>query len=261
MSYFKKFGDFCSGFACFAAVMWLFAEYMTFDIGDVGFKEKVIDFFDKDAQYTHRIMLILALMLAISVVASIVFRKVPYLTLLFSVPTLTLSVYMVSNNAIENYPMMYIILCAISVISGVWECISKDKLDGGHRAAFACDFVSLLAAGSMLFIFKKSISLAPTEEIQTVALTPFYREISTNSQTMNMKLFVIFACVYLALTLISLLLTDVYFLDAALAVVPFVALIYMWSAGLWTVHAVIAVTLAAVNFAVRLIPAVSGGKQ
>ena len=259
MSYFKKFGDFCSGFACFAALMWLFAEYMTFDLKDVGFKEKIIKFFDKNVEYTHRIMLVLAIMLAISVVASVVLKKVPYLTLLFSVPTLTMSVYMVSSNAIEDYPMMYILLCAISVISGVWECIGKDKYDGGHRAALAGDAVSLLTSAALMLIFKKSrdISLAADGEAIRGA---FDYAVASGADGMNMKLFVYISLVYVALTLISLLFTDVYFLDALFAFISLAVLVYMWSAGIWTVHAAVVVTLAAINFSVRLIPAVSGGK-
>lgn len=259
MSYFKKFGDFCSGFACFAALIWLFSEYMTFGLKDVGLKEKLIGFFDKYKETDNRLMLILAVMLVLSILASIALKRLPYLTLFFSVPPLMLTVDMVRSNQIENYPMMYIILCSISIASGVWACVAKDRKDGGHRAAFAGDAVSLLASGVLFFIWRKCVTLQVADE-DVPMLDSFDREIWSGSESMNVKLFLIFACVYLALTLVSLLLTDIYFLDAILAIGPCVAVVYMWSAGTWTVYSEIIATVAVVNLAVRLIPAISGGK-
>ena len=42
MSYFKKFGDFCSGFACFSAIIYLFRQYMMFDAKDAELMEKLM---------------------------------------------------------------------------------------------------------------------------------------------------------------------------------------------------------------------------
>lgn len=258
MSYFKRFGDFCSGFACFAALMWLFSKYMAFELKDAGLKEKLSGFFNKHSEMDNRLMLILAVMLVLSVLASIAFKRLPYITLFFSVPPLMLAVDMVRAAQIEDYPMLYIILCSLSVVSGVWECVVRDRKDGGHRAAFAGDAVSLLASGVLLFIWRRCKTLQVAGE-DVLTLDSFDREIWNNSESMNIRLFVILACVFIALAVISLILTDIYFLDAVFALGPCVAVIYMWSAGIWTVHAELVATAAVVNFAVRLIPAVSGG--
>ena len=259
MRYFKRFGDFCSGFACFAALIWLFAEFkMSTFKEDIGFKEKIKYFFEESERLANKLMLVLAVMLVISILASVVFKRIPYVALLFSVPPLMLSVDMVKDGYIENYPMMYILFCGIAVLSGVWECISRDRLDGGHRVGFAGDAVALAASGSMFFIWKRAEFLSLGESFYIVELNHFDLEIYENLENMNIKIFLVLACVYLGLALVSLLLKDIYFIDAILATVPLVVTVYMWSAGKLTAHAELVVTASAVYFAVRLISALSG---
>ena len=259
MSCFKKFGGFCSGFACFAALIWLFAEFMTADFEEeIGFKDKLKVFFEESESLANKLMLVLAVMLVISILASVVFKRIPYVTLIFSVPPLMLSVDMVKDGYIENYPMMYILFCGVAVLSGVWECISRDRLDGGHRVGLAGDAVALAASGSMFFIWKRAEFLSLGESFYILELNHFDLEIYENLENMDIKIFLVLACTYLGLALVSLLLKDIYFIDAILAAVPFVATVYMWSAGKLTAHAELVVTASAIYFAVRLISALSG---
>ena len=147
MSCFKKFGDFCSGFACFSGLIWLFSEFMSNEFEEnMGIKEKLKDFFAGSERTDNKLMLVLSVMLVVSIVAGVVFKRIPYVTLLFSVPPLMLSVDMVRSEYIDKYPMMYILFCGISVLSDVWECILTDRCDGGHRVAFAGDMVALVAS-------------------------------------------------------------------------------------------------------------------
>ncbi len=259
MRYFKRFGDFCSGFSCFAALIWLFTEFMssTFE-EELAFKDKFKVFLEHNGNVERKLMLVLAAMLVISVIASVVFKRLPYVTLLFSVPTLMLSVDMVRDGYIEKYPMMYVLFCGVSVLSGVWECISRDRLDGGHRVGLAGDVVALVASGSMFFIWKRAEFLSLGESFYIVELNHFDLEIYENLENMNIKIFLVLACVYLGLALVSLLLKDVYFIDAILAAVPLVVTVYMWNVDKLTAHAELVVTAAAVYFAVRLISALSG---
>lgn len=259
MRYFKRFGDFCSGFSCFAALIWLFTEFMssTFE-EELAFKDKFKVFLEHNGNVERKLMLVLAAMLVISVIASVVFKRLPYVTLLFSVPTLMLSVDMVRDGYIEKYPMMYVLFCGVSVLSGVWECIAMDRCDGGHRAAYAGDVAALVASASAFFIWKRSEFLSCPDLFYVVELNHFDLEIYGNLERMDMKIFLIFACAFVGLALVSLLLKDIYFIDAILSVVPFVATAYMWSAGKLTAHSELLVTAAAVCFAVRLISALSG---
>lgn len=259
MSYLKRFGDFCSGFICFAGLIWLFTEFMTTEFQeDMGMKDKLKDFFEGSTRTDNKLMLILAIMLVISIVASVVFKCIPYVTLFFSVPPLMLSIDMVKAEYIDKYPMMYILFCGIAVLSGVWECISMDRRDGGHRLAYAGDAVALIASGSAFFIWKRVDVICYSEDIYVVEMNAFDLEIYENFESMDMKFFLTFACVYLGLAIVSLLLKDIYFIDAILSAVPFAVAVYMWSAGTLTVHPELLVTASAVYFAVRLVSALSG---
>lgn len=259
MRYFKRFGDFCSGFACFAALICLFTEFMTNKFEDgMGFKEKIKFFFEGSERVGYKLMLILATMLVISILASVVLKRIPYVTLLFSVPPLMLSVDMVKEEYIENYPMMYILFCGISVLSGVWECISMDRGDGGHRLAYAGDAVALVASASAFLIWKRVEAVSSMEDADILELNVFDLEIYENLESVDTKIFLILACSFLGVAVVSLLLKDIYFVDAILAAVPFAVTVYMWSAGKLTVHSELVFTASAVYFAVRLISALSG---
>lgn len=259
MSYFKKFGDFCSGFACFAALIWLFSEFMStkFD-EELGLKEKIKDFIDGVGRVNNKLMLTLAIMLALSVLASIVFKRIPFVTPAFSVPPLMLSVDMVRAGQIEDYPMMYILLGGFSVLSGIAECVYMDRRDGGHRAALAGDAVALLAAGSAYFIWKRAEIVSAMENVDILELNVFDYEIYVNLGDMDTGILLSVVIAFLVLTAVSLILRDIYFIDAILSVAPLIVTSYMWSAGKITVHPELLVTVSAVYFAVRLIPALSG---
>ena len=224
----------------------------------MGFKEKLKDFIDGIGRTNNKLMLVLVIMLVISILASLVFRRIPFVTLLFSVPPLILSVDMVRAEQIKNYPMMYILLCGISVLSGVIECIYIDQRRGTHTSAFAGDIVALLAAGSVGFIWKRAEIISAMESVDTSELNVFDYEVYKNLGSMDTKVFVTLAFAFIVMTVISLVLRDIYFIDAILAIVPLTVTAYMWSAGTLTMHSEIVVTVSAVYFVVRLIPALSG---
>lgn len=261
MSYFKKVGAFCSGFACFAACMWMLAEYMTYNPGNATLGQKLEMFFDPTRHPETGLMAALIIMLALSVAADVALKRLPYLTLLFSVMPLILTIDMVKDDYIEDYPMLYVLFCALSVISGVWECIEMDRRDGGHRAGLAGDAVCALTAGVLAFIWwagTKFVALTP-EELKSVNV--FEYEINKNAPLMDMRLFGVLACVYLVLMAVSYLMKDLYFIDTLLALVPCVAVIYLWSADKWTVQPEIVATLAVTVLVTRLVPTLSGGRK
>ena len=261
MSYLKRVGDFCSGFACFASLMWLLAEFMTYDAGSVGLTEKLVRFFDDQYFVEHALMGALVVMLVLSVVASILLKRLPYLTLLFSVPPLVLSVDMVRSEYIEDYPMLYVLFCGISVVSGIWECVERDRRDGGHRTAIAGDVVCAIGAGTCVLLWLTARRLGDVTPDNFDELNVFEYEITRYSADMDVNLFLIFACVFVALIAVSLILTDVYFIDTLLTFISCVAVIYLWSADKWTVHAEVIATVAIAALITRLIPTLSGGKK
>ncbi len=260
MSYFKKFSDFCSGFACFMALIYLFRQFMGFDVADeeLGMVGKVKLFLSRTEALDRYLLFVLALMLAISVLAGCIFKKLPYLTLIFSLPPLAMAVDLIKAQYLKEYPLLFLLLCIIAFIGGVYECVRMDRADGRHRAAWGADIVSLGFAAFLVFVYRKAGALAGIAEEDAFELDHFDYEIYSLAENMDIKILLTFAAVYAGLALVSLLLSDIYFIDGILALPPAVALIYLWGAEKLTVHPEIIVTLALANFTARIIPAVSG---
>ena len=256
MRYFKKFTDFCSGFACFTALIYLFRQYMVFDFGEegIGLVEKLKLFLSRERGLEYYLMAILAITLICSVLSGIILKRFPQLAILFALPPLTLSIYMLSDKYIKEYPMMYPLLSAIAVIGCVFECVRMDSVDGKHRCAWAGNIVCAATAWFCFYVYKRPQSLAMIDESQ---ISGFDREIYTMSENMDMKLFFFFGVAFAVLALVGVLLSDVYFIDAILSLPTLVMPIYLWSAGKLAVHPEILVTLAIVAFGVRIIPTFS----
>ena len=264
MRYFKRFTDFCSGFACFTAIIYLFRQYMTYKLGDeeaeIGLVDKLKMFFSRQTELEHYLMLMLAVMLAVSVLASVILNKLPQLTFVFSLPPLLLSLDMIKSEYIREYPMMYPLLGSLAVIGGIYECVRMDKRDGKHRSAYAGSVVSAFASAFCFYIYKKwqTFSALTHEETENaLEMRRFDYEIYNHADAMDMKLFLTFAIVFGCLAVIGVILTDIYFIDAILALPPMVALIYTWGAEKISVHPEMLVALSVAIFTTRIIPTVS----
>ena len=260
MTYFKKFGDFCSGFAAFTALIYLFRRFMSYDFGEepLGMLEKIKMFFDKMQNINYHLLLILALTFVVSVIAGRVLARLPYVTVLFCLPPLLVTVYMLRASLIEEYPMLYAIFGIIALVSAVVDCLFADRRDGKHRCAYAADAVSLAFVGFCLFVARRYRQLSLLTEDEVRLLGPFDTEILQCGAETGMKIFYVLAVAYVVLTVISLLLTDVYFIDAALALVPVVFLIYYWGADKIAVHPEVVVTFALAVLLARIIPTFAG---
>lgn len=260
MTYFKKFGDFCSGFSAFTALMYLFRQYMMFDFKDEELKilEKAKIFFSPTANPPYYAMLILAAVFVLSVIGGRVFARLPYVAIVFCVTPLMMTVYMIKANLIAEYPMLYAILGIVALISAVADCIHMDKSDGKCRGAYAGDAVSLFFAVFCVFVARKYTELSSLSKDGAVALSRFENDILANGTQAEIKLLYILAALYVLLTVVSLILRDIYFIDALLCVPPATYLIYMWGAQRLTLLPEILVTLALAVVAVRMITAISG---
>ena len=257
MSYFKKFSDFCSGFCAFMALIYLFRQFMSFDPKDdeLGMLDKVKMFFSKTAEYDNLLLLWLIFFCVTAVLIGRIAARLPYVSLLATVPPMLLTVDMVKSSYIKEYPLLYVLLGAIAVIGAVFECVRMDKADGKRRSAWAGNLVSLFSAAFFLWIYKK------TEAVTAVGnaseLNNFDYEIYRHAPDMDVKLLMTFAMIFAATVLVSLLLSDVYFIHGIISIPPAVALIYLWSANKLTVHPELLVTLSLINLTTRTIPALS----
>ena len=260
MTYFKKFGDFCSGFSAFTALIYLFRRFMSYDFGDepLGIFEKIKLFVGKMQNIQYHLLLLLALAFVISVVAGRLLARIPYACVLFCLPPMLITVYMLRANLIAEYPMLYAILSIIAFISALVDCLLADRRDGRHRSAYAADAVSLAFVGFCIFVARRYEKLCLMTDEELLLLGPFDTEIIRCGEQTGVKIFYVLAVVYAVLVIISHLLTDVYFIDAILAVVPVVFLVYYWGADKITVHPEVVVTFAFAVLVARIVPAVGG---
>lgn len=260
MRYFKRFADFCTGFALFSAIIYLFREFMSNNFGEEELKitEKLKLFFDKSAELDNFMMLLLIGFFALSLAASCVFSKLPYISTLFSVPPLVLCMDMIKSERIEEYPLMYVILSSMGILGSVFESLRRDSEDGKCRAALGNALVSALTSSSCFFIYFKWQEVRHLIDNQPFDLNFFDYEIYSASRDMNMKSILIFACVYAGIAVLILVFGNVYFLSLPLTLTPCALLIYRWNAGSLTVHSEVIVTLSIITAGATLICTLSG---
>lgn len=258
MGYFKKFSDFCSGFAAFTALIYLFRQYMSHSFEDLegGMTEKIKLFFSQTDNIRNHTMLILALTFTLSVIGGRLLARFPHVSVIFCIPPLLLTADMIRSSLIDEYPMLYAVLAVIAVVGCVAECVARDREDGKKRSAHIGNIVSLMLAAFCFFVARMSDALLTLED--SAGLNSFEYEIFRYSQDMDMKVFYIFAAVYALLAVIGFILSDIYFIDAFLALPPMIALIYLWGAECLTVHSELLTVFSVTVFAVRAIPAISG---
>ena len=263
MRYFKRFADFCTGFALFSAVIYLFREFMSTSFGEEELKitEKLKLFFDKTVELDNFMMLVLAGLLALSLAVSCVLHRFPYVSMAFAVPPLVLCFDMIKAERIEEYPLMYVILSAMGVLGAVFETLRRDREDGRCRGAVGGALVSLLTSAFCLYTWLRWREVSPISEDAVFELNFFDYEIYTCSQEMNMKSVLTFAIVYAVIAVVLLVLRDVYFIGAPLTLVPCIMLVYRWNAGSLTVHPEVIVTLSVVTAGVSLVCALSGSAR
>ncbi len=276
MSYFKKFGDFCSGFTCFIILIYLFRTFMKLKPTEeeVGLVGKLKEFLSVESAYDKRLAAVLVIMLVLSVAAGMLFKKLPYICAVFSLPPLLLAVDMVKSEYIKDYPVLCLLLLGIAFVACVFECVRLDRADGRRRTCLCGALISGGLAAYLWWLYDKAQRLLAAEalevEVEEIAkqtaelgekvdkFARFNSEILFGAEDMNIKILAVLASVYAVLALVGLLLRDIYFVDAVLVLPPTVALIYFWSAEKITFHEEVMVTFAVAVLAARIIPAFSG---
>ncbi len=273
MSYFKKFGDFCSGFTCFIILIYLFRTFMRFKPTEeeVGLVGRLKEFFALDSGYDKRLAAVLVIMLALSVAVGMLFKRLPYICAVFSLPPLLLTVDMVKSEYIKDYPVLCLLLLGIAFVACVLECVRLDRVDGRRRTCLCGALISGGFAVYLWWLYDKTQKLLASEtELEKIAeqtaelgekadkFAKFNSEILFGTENMDIKILATFAAVYAVLALVGLLLKDIYFVDAALVLAPTVAIIYFWGAEKITFHEEVIVTFSVAVLAARIIPAFSG---
>ncbi len=251
--YFKRFGDFCAGFSIFAALLFLFRQFMIFrpaaeDAEGMG--AKLILFFSEKAPREYRLYVILIALLLLSLTLSALLKKLPSVTFAVSLLPLCFTVFLFAGGRLYERPAVYLILAILHTASQLFACIDSDRQDRGRRAAFGTDLASLFLTALCVGILLR----APFVTRHVWSELSLFEKQMYDPLLRGDSLWVFGACAlaYAILALLRFLWRDLYFLDAALSFLPAIALVYWWCAEKIPFHGALLATLSVLCFLSRL---------
>jgi len=157
MSYFKRFTDFCAGFAVFGALLHLIRNFITFmKDEEISTLDKLKEFLSKANADDYRAYATVAVVLGASLVLGIALKKFPFVALTLSAASMAVMIDILQAQRIDERPMFYVILAALHVVGCIFECIMRDKahsfkklnctLTAGILTTFAGGALSLFTA-------------------------------------------------------------------------------------------------------------------
>ena len=278
MSLFKKFTDFCAGIAAFVGGLFLLQKYMAFkpldleeyknyltnqsnfDNMDISIEEiteapsKLRQFFDPDIiNLDYRVMLILVLALIISVLAGVIFRRLPYVCFFFSLFPTVITVYMFGKSLPVTQIGLFFAAAALHVAGNVIDAIIRDKEDGRHRL-FVTAKVSILFPAALCIFFTqivKKVEAIPDEAINEKL--PIFKDIKIElAEPANIEILKKLGWGFIIIFVICLLLYNVYFVDVTLSAIPLVYSIYVFYASKLTFLPFVFLTLSLICFLTNL---------
>ncbi|MBE6547060.1 MAG: hypothetical protein E7668_06455 [Ruminococcaceae bacterium] len=216
MSYFKRFGDFCAGFAAFSAILYVFREFMEFTPKEtVPLLEKLKLFFSDEPRREYRTYLILIGLLLLSLLISLLLHRFPYLSFATSVPPLLHIMLMYDAGLLYERPMLYFVLGGVHACGCLAECIRRDREDRRRRAAIAADLCGLVGMGLCGYVLR----ITPTiPDVPYGELNFFERQMYFSAAQADLTLFRRLLILLAVTVALRWLLRDLYYLDAALAV-------------------------------------------
>ena len=219
MTYFKRFTDFCAGFAAFSAGMYLFREFMEYTPKEtVPLLEKLKLFLSNEPRKDYNIYVGLVGLLLLSLIVSLALHRFPYVAFAVSVLPMLRIMSMFCADTLYERPMLYFVLGGLHTLGCLAECVRRDREDRYRRSALAADLCGLVGVGVCIRILRA----APTvTDIPYGELSFFEKRMYFSAAEADLSVFRTL-CVLLAFSvLLRWLLRDLYYLDAALSLVPF----------------------------------------
>ena len=254
MSLFKKLTDFCTGIAAFVGSLFLLQKYMLFEPLDTqeyiewlsyeikysdgklspsmldGITEapsKLSQFFTPKLanEYDYRLLAILIVTLAISILVGLIFKKLPYVSFFFSLIPAVEITYLFTKERLYTQIGLFLIAGALHVAGSIFECIIRDKEDGRHRL-WVCAKISLLFPAAFCLLCTKLTDVISIEGIDDKL--PIFKDIAfkmTNPN--NMEIVTKIGWMYVIIFAVAMVFYNVYFIDTILTAIPLIYTIHM----------------------------------
>lgn len=250
MTLFKKFTDFGAGIAAFFGGLFLLQKYMVFkplddseylnwlsyEINHSNITEsetvieapsKIKQFFTPDLinDFDYRLLFILVVTLALSVLVGVIFRKLPYVCFAFSIiPALEIA-YLFAKERLYTQIGLFLILGALHVAGNLFECMVRDREDGRHRL-WICAKISLLLPALFCLICTKAADKIPVEGIND--RIPIFKELAFKmTKPENMEIVTKIGWMYVIIFAVAMIFYNVYFIDTILSAIPLVYTIHL----------------------------------
>lgn len=255
MGHYKKFTDFLAGFSAFAALIYIFRQYMSFKDEEItSTVEKLKTFFGKDFTKDYREYLILIAIIVIAVAAGRIFAKFPVVSFVFSLLPMIEVLRMFNSGILYERPMIYVMISLLFVSGNVVEAICRDREDGGrrHRAFVQANSAGIIIAGISFFLYYRTEKLSALAEDAVEELNKFDLHILTKYEMADMKVYLVIGIMALVTVAVSLIFRGAYFIDLPLAAVPFVYTVIKWNQDLLTVHPMLMLVPVTLYFLVRI---------
>lgn len=256
MSTFKRFCDFCGGIALFVGALFLFREFMTFSPdGEPPLREKWALFLT-DAGRDCRPYIGLVILLALSLLVGILFRRLPFVGFAFATLPFLQALSMLRDGYLYERPMLYLLLGALPIIGNLFDALHRDANDGRHRAFWLGNVSSLLVLGFCLLILWRLDAIKSVTDIYS--LYRFDQTLFTASAEVDVDMLRQFAAIYGAGIVISLLFCGAYWIDVIPTAIPLVIALPRQVMGTLGPHGELLLALMILCFACRLTVMVTG---
>ena len=220
MSYFKKFTDFAAGVAAFVAGLLFLRHYMEFTPPDTAEDApgKLEQFLKNAGTTDYTLLLGMILLLLLSVILGIIFRKLPHVCLGISILPALYIAFMFEKELLCEQEALFLAAAFLHILGNITECILRDKEDGRHRLFIASKIPSAIGA-LLCFILAELIRQPASKDPQD--FNAFEKALHLFATAEDASILMILGFMLLALFLIGILLYDVYFVDAILSFIPF----------------------------------------
>ena len=277
MSYFKRFTDFCAGFAVFGALLHLIRNFVTFmKDEEISTLKKLKEFLGRENADCYRAYAIIAIVLTASLFIGILLKKFPFVALATSSLATVVIVDLFVGSIISERPMFYVALTIIHTIGCLFECVMCDREKRLKRlnCTFIAGVITTFASGALCLFtayrlseMKKLFKTADLETFNVAELSFFDMEIfnlvkdaSAKGKDADPDQLILLAVMFIVVLIVTMFIGEIFFVDLTFSLIPLVSVIYSYNSSAFLPQSDMIVTLALISATVFFAATLFGTK-
>ncbi len=230
MSTLKKFGDFFALFGAFAVGLSLLMDFMPFEtLEETSFFGKIQAFFSSPETHTFYLLILFCMFFGAFLLSKLLPKWAP-LHFVLSLLPVGWSFYLFDSDRLgEERPTLTLILALMYAVCAFADCLIADRADGKARSIMATRMATALASLFAIFVFLRSCRV---DEIPAEEWNFFDRIIGESfADEVSFSAWWRIALMYALVTVIGLLLRDIFFAEALIGLIPFLFAMVQWNMG------------------------------